>query len=207
MRPFILSLLGVLTWILISRTYFVCKLCPSCCGTGVGVVAPVAVDSLAGSGAIKGLSSSDTMITLPTKTIESIPVTESTVSIEKMVEKGETFNFTNMNFTESNFNTNSDKFEPVPEFVAYSDSLIHYCQLTPSAKVTIVGHTDIRASDAFNDKLGLHRAESVKRYLTEKGLSGDRVIVESKGKREPRVPNDSRANMAKNRRINVLIKV
>ena len=66
----------------------------------------------------------------------------------------------------------------------------------------ITGHTDNRASDAHNLRLSENRANSVARV----GKSvGARILdVRGYGERDPRVANTSPANMAQNRRVEII---
>lgn len=75
----------------------------------------------------------------------------------------------------------------------------------PSANVTIVGHTDSSGSDAVNDPLSVKRASSVRDYLVTKGVGASRFTTEGRGSHEPLVPNDTVANKAKNRRVEVFV--
>lgn len=66
----------------------------------------------------------------------------------------------------------------------------------------ITGHTDSRASDAYNLRLSKNRANSVARVARSVGA---RVVeVRGYGERNPRVPNTSAANMAQNRRVEII---
>lgn len=51
--------------------------------------------------------------------------------------------------------------------------------------VTIEGHCDERGSDEYNLALGERRAAVVKQYLTDRGVSPDRLDVRSLGEMEP----------------------
>jgi outer membrane protein OmpA-like peptidoglycan-associated protein len=75
----------------------------------------------------------------------------------------------------------------------------------PAATVTIIGHTDSSGSDAVNNPLSLKRANSVRDYLVTKGVGSSRFITEGHGSREPLVANDTKANMAKNRRVEIFV--
>lgn len=75
----------------------------------------------------------------------------------------------------------------------------------PSATVTIVGHTDSSGTDAINNPLSLKRAESVRHYLVTKGVASNRFFTEGRGSKEPIVANDTKANMAKNRRVEIYV--
>ena len=66
----------------------------------------------------------------------------------------------------------------------------------------IVGHTDSRASDAYNMRLSQNRANAVARVAQS---TGARIAdVRAYGERQPAVPNTSAANMAKNRRVEII---
>jgi peptidoglycan-associated lipoprotein len=49
--------------------------------------------------------------------------------------------------------------------------------------IVLIGHTDPRGSDAYNDRLGAKRATDVRNYLIDHGVAADRVKVETAGKR------------------------
>ncbi len=66
----------------------------------------------------------------------------------------------------------------------------------------ITGHTDSRASDAYNMRLSRNRANSVARVARSVGANV--VDVRGYGERDPRVPNTSAANMAQNRRVEII---
>ena len=55
--------------------------------------------------------------------------------------------------------------------------------------VRVVGHTDNTGSDAINEPLSLRRAESVRGYLEDRGLSANRIEVAGRGSREPVASN------------------
>jgi OOP family OmpA-OmpF porin len=67
--------------------------------------------------------------------------------------------------------------------------------------VIAIGHTDSIGSDAYNQKLSVRRAESVKAYLVSKGIEANRVYTEGKGKKQPVADNKTREGRAKNRRV------
>ena len=68
--------------------------------------------------------------------------------------------------------------------------------------VTIVGHTDSKGSELYNEKLSMRRAVSVKEKLLELGLSPDRIVgLEARGELEPVASNETEEGRAQNRRI------
>ena len=47
--------------------------------------------------------------------------------------------------------------------------------------IRLVGHTDPRGAAEYNDKLGLERAERVKRYLVTQGIEAERIQTATHG--------------------------
>jgi outer membrane protein OmpA-like peptidoglycan-associated protein len=78
-------------------------------------------------------------------------------------------------------------------------------QLKTDAKavwVEIEGHTDSTGDKAYNERLGLMRAEAVKRYLYEKHqVPLHKINVISYGEDKPVAPNNTRDGRAQNRRV------
>jgi outer membrane protein OmpA-like peptidoglycan-associated protein len=75
----------------------------------------------------------------------------------------------------------------------------------PNSLITIVGHTDSSGSDAVNNPLSLNRAASVRDYLSNRGVALSRITIDGRGSREPLVANDTPANKAKNRRVEIFV--
>jgi OOP family OmpA-OmpF porin len=69
--------------------------------------------------------------------------------------------------------------------------------------IIAVGHTDSDGSDAYNQKLSVRRAESVKEYLVGKGVEKNRVYTEGKGEKQPVADNKTKEGKAKNRRVEI----
>jgi outer membrane protein OmpA-like peptidoglycan-associated protein len=68
--------------------------------------------------------------------------------------------------------------------------------------VEIEGHTDNTGDKTLNDRLGLARAEAVKRYLYEKHqIPLHKINVISYGEEKPAAPNNTRDGRAQNRRV------
>lgn len=75
----------------------------------------------------------------------------------------------------------------------------------PELKVTCIGHTCDTGTDEVNLRVGLKRAEVAKDYLIGKGISAERIGVESKGDSEPVVPNTNEKNRKQNRRVEIVV--
>jgi OOP family OmpA-OmpF porin len=67
-------------------------------------------------------------------------------------------------------------------------------------RVVIEGHTDTVGTELHNRTLSLARAETVRRYLIEKGIPAERLIAEGFGPRRPASKNTSPRGREKNRR-------
>jgi len=50
--------------------------------------------------------------------------------------------------------------------------------------VIAIGHADSIGSDAYNQRLSVRRAESIKAYLVSKGIEPNRVYTEGKGEKQ-----------------------
>lgn len=92
-----------------------------------------------------------------------------------------------------------------PNFRTVLDTFATSLASTPNSNVTIIGHTDSTGSDAVNNPLSLNRAASVRDYLVSRSVSSSRVTIEGRGSREPLVANDTSANKAKNRRVEIFV--
>jgi len=69
--------------------------------------------------------------------------------------------------------------------------------------IIAVGHTDSVGNDAYNQKLSVRRAESVKAYLVTKGIEKNRIYTEGKGEKQPVASNKTKEGRAKNRRVEI----
>lgn len=71
--------------------------------------------------------------------------------------------------------------------------------------VEIQGHTDSIGSDDYNHRLGLERAEAVRRQLNEDGIPLHRMSVISYGESAPVADNGNREGRAQNRRVVLVV--
>lgn len=92
-----------------------------------------------------------------------------------------------------------------PNFRPILDKFATGLQNNTAAKVTIIGHTDSKGSDAINDPLSVNRAASTRNYLTGKGVASNRISIDGRGSHEPIAANDTEANRAKNRRVEIFV--
>ena len=87
------------------------------------------------------------------------------------------------------------------------DQLVAQLKADPKgAYIEIEGHTDNAGDAAFNQQLGLERAEAVKRYLYEKyQVPLFKINAISYGEDKPIAPNNTRDGRARNRRVVIRI--
>lgn len=92
-----------------------------------------------------------------------------------------------------------------PNFRSVLDTFAASLTGNPTTSITIVGHTDSSGSDAVNQPLSLNRAAAVRGYLSSRRVASSRISVEGRGSREPLVTNNTSANKAKNRRVEIFV--
>lgn len=80
-------------------------------------------------------------------------------------------------------------------------SLMDFFDETDAAGYVIIGHTDSRASRQYNQALSERRARAVADVARSAGAQV--VDVRGRGELEPVAPNNSAANMRKNRRVEI----
>ncbi|MDZ4715383.1 MAG: OmpA family protein [Cytophagales bacterium] len=75
----------------------------------------------------------------------------------------------------------------------------------PTLKVEVAAHTDDVGSETYNQVLSQNRAKSVAEFLTENKINPDRFVAKGYGEAQKKVANDSEANRAMNRRVELRI--
>ncbi len=74
----------------------------------------------------------------------------------------------------------------------------------PDLFIELSAHTDGRGTEGYNEGLAGKRAQSVVDYLSTKGLSRDRLIVDAVGEATPVDSNDTVEGRARNRRVDLI---
>lgn len=67
-------------------------------------------------------------------------------------------------------------------------------------RIRLIGRTDPRGTEEYNEKLGLERAEKVKAYMVRHGIDGSRIETTSYGKQDA---HPSPAEWAGDRRVQI----
>jgi len=68
-------------------------------------------------------------------------------------------------------------------------------------ELDIIGHTSSEGSKKHNQELSRDRAQAVKQYLLDHGLTEDRLTSQGKGPSEPIADNDTEEGREANRRV------
>lgn len=84
------------------------------------------------------------------------------------------------------------------------DKIAAVMQQYPTIVIELQGHTDARASDAYNQDLAKRRARNARNYLIKKGIAPERMTIRSFGERQLKTPGRNKLEHAFNRRVEVL---
>jgi outer membrane protein OmpA-like peptidoglycan-associated protein len=100
------------------------------------------------------------------------------------------------------FATNKDMLNT--EGLRKLDDVVSYLNANKGVSGLIEGHTDNQGNTVLNNALSIRRANTVARYLTEKGIDPSRLSVRGYGARRPLVSNDDEMEGRQlNRRIEI----
>ncbi len=107
----------------------------------------------------------------------------------------ETITFGNLNF-------GFDKFQIVPDMLPALEQALAVLKTSSCDKFIVEGHTDSVGGVPYNQKLSERRANSVAKWLMEKGFAG-KLSIEGKGKLQPKYDNNTSEGRALNRRVEI----
>ncbi|WP_176249692.1 MULTISPECIES: OmpA family protein [unclassified Sulfitobacter] len=100
---------------------------------------------------------------------------------------------------------NTDQFFATDSYRIHAQGkqrLAQFFKSTGAISYIISGHTDSRASDEYNMRLSINRANAVAAVAAQ---TGARIAdVRGYGERMPAAPNGSAAGMAQNRRVEII---
>ena len=106
-----------------------------------------------------------------------------------------------------------DKHDLRPEAVPSLEKVAEVLRSRAGSPVTIEGHTDGKASDAYNQPLSEKRAQAVREWLVKKGgASAARITTRGWGKSKPIASNtrpdgsDDPEGRKKNRRVEITVR-
>lgn len=81
------------------------------------------------------------------------------------------------------------------------DNAVNVLNQNPELTIEVQGHTDSTGSEAYNQGLSERRAEAVKQYLIDQGISDSRLTTQGFGESTPMDSNDTKDGRAHNRRV------
>jgi len=94
-----------------------------------------------------------------------------------------------------------DKAVVKPEGKSKLDDLSNKVKGINLEVIIAIGHADSIGSDAYNQRLSVRRAESIKAYMVSRGIEANRIYTEGKGEKQP-VTAGKCKNMGKEGRSN-----
>ena len=101
----------------------------------------------------------------------------------KKVDVGQVFVLRNIYFEFDKANIKKESFP-------YIDNLYKWLKSHSSINLEISGHTDNLGLDSYNKILSQRRVDAVMRYLTAKGIRGERLVAIGYGEERPIASND-----------------
>lgn len=85
------------------------------------------------------------------------------------------------------------------------ESAVKTLERNPESSILITGNCDRRGSEVYNIKLGQKRAEVVKAFMLDKGISADRIKIISRGKLDAVAPVTDLVGMQKERNAQFMV--
>jgi outer membrane protein OmpA-like peptidoglycan-associated protein len=83
------------------------------------------------------------------------------------------------------------------------ENALNIMKSNPQSRFSIYGYTDNTGPADFNLRLSKERANSVKKYFTDKGITGNRLDAEGFGINNPKATNDTPEGRDLNRRVEI----
>ncbi len=118
--------------------------------------------------------------------------------VKKQIEKEISFSAKNIQFDTGKSTIKSKSYNDL-------DNIIKIMNKYPRTKFSIDGYTDNTGNKDRNLKLSDDRANSVKQYFINKGISAARLTAKGHGIANPIASNRTSAGRAKNRRVEITI--
>jgi outer membrane protein OmpA-like peptidoglycan-associated protein len=107
---------------------------------------------------------------------------------------GETIELRNIFFETAKSTLKAESFSQL-------DMLLGYLTRNPVVEIEIAGHTDAVGDNGANMRLSRDRANAVARYLVEKGVDKNRLVVVGYGESQPIDSNETLEGRQINRRV------
>lgn len=98
-----------------------------------------------------------------------------------------------------------DKSDIREDAIPALEESVRLLNKNPETDILITGNCDIRGSEKYNEKLGLRRGESVKKFMVDKGIPEDRIKIVSRGKLDAIAHVADLVGMAKDRNAQFMV--
>ncbi len=98
-------------------------------------------------------------------------------------------------------NYDTDKYQIKSDMRPTLNQLVELLEADNRLQVKIVGHTDNKATDEYNQGLSERRAETIYNYLISSGIAPNRLTFSGKGATQPLFANTSEDSRLENRRV------
>ena len=85
------------------------------------------------------------------------------------------------------------------------DKLVNILNKYPDTNIEVIGHTDSKGTDDYNQSLSERRATAVTSYLRTHNIASARLSVKGMGETDPVASNDTEEGRAQNRRVEFVI--
>lgn len=85
------------------------------------------------------------------------------------------------------------------------NKLVEVLNRYPDTDITVIGHTDSKGTDAYNQTLSEKRANSVISYLRSRNITSSRLTAKGMGESDPIASNDTEDGRSQNRRVEFVI--
>jgi outer membrane protein OmpA-like peptidoglycan-associated protein len=105
--------------------------------------------------------------------------------------------------SEVSFGFNSDQINPA--FHTTLGKVSKIIRQYDQTNVQIIGYTDNRGSERYNQDLSERRALSVANYFSQSGVSSQRISTEGQGEKNPRGDNNTEVGRQSNRRVEIFL--
>jgi OOP family OmpA-OmpF porin len=105
-----------------------------------------------------------------------------------------------------NLNFGFDKYRITDEMIPVLEQAKMILDEDPAATYEISGHTDSTGTEAYNQGLSERRANSVMKWLTDNGISADRLEAKGYGELNPKYDNATKEGRKLNRRVDIQTK-
>lgn len=104
------------------------------------------------------------------------------------------------------FDFDKSEFNSINITKQYCDQIKSYLNINNQVGINITGHTDNIGTKAYNQALGLRRAQSAKHYFETQGFNTNKLLIISMGETEPAQNNSTKKGREYNRRVVITFK-